>query len=169
MKLQRSPLKSPLASLFCSINAIDSSRGPAEQFALFIRGAGRSSQLQRVPDRSIAATDAIWREVAFEHASRGTEHLDASFDIGLPDVCEFLGAGRCRTLLEAEATAYGGQPTEFHDHVGPSRNLGHEGLPSWKRLRASVGPDTQQAATVIHSYGHIGKGIGQAAKLQKLL
>src|SRR5947209_243863 len=66
------------------VEPIDALRSTREQIGLLGGTRALGEQLARIPEHRIAVRALVDRKVAFEHAARGAERRDASFDIGLP-------------------------------------------------------------------------------------
>src|SRR3954447_21671147 len=77
----------PLLSKF---QTIEPRCGAAEQISLLRRACTFCHDLAGVPERLVAVGPLVDREVAFEHAARRAERLDAGLDIGFPRRGQFL-------------------------------------------------------------------------------
>src|SRR5690606_32729618 len=84
------------------IEAIEPSSTAREQVLLFLVAQRRCNALHRVPANGITITALVDREIAFEHASIGPEHLDDVLDPWTPCPCKHLRRWGLRLVFEPE-------------------------------------------------------------------
>src|SRR5271166_3496054 len=109
--------------------AVDPRGHVMEQQRLLGRRRAGGDALERVPQHGVAAHGLVDREVAFEHAPRRAEVLDARVHVRPPCGGEFLRRRRHRALVEAEARHQHRQPAELHGHVRARREPLHVAPP----------------------------------------
>src|SRR5436190_1604947 len=99
LRPSRRPPPPPRSRRSRDAQPIDPRRRAAEERGLLVVRMARRQPFENVPERRVAARQAVHREVAFEHAARRPEGFDAGIDVGLPLPRQILG-GRSGRRVE---------------------------------------------------------------------
>src|SRR5260370_37086769 len=113
-------------------------RGLREQRGLFGFAVWRGDALEGVEDHLITALPLVRRKIAFDHAARWAERLDAGFDIGTPRRRRVFPRRWHRTLVKIITEQAHRQPAEFYHHIGTFGDFPDRCLPLNKRLLPPV-------------------------------
>src|SRR5450631_268294 len=156
--------------LFAELEPVEIHCRLREQRGLFGFAVWRGDALEGVEDHLIAALALVRRKIAFEHAARGAECLDAGFDIGTPCYRCFFRRRRHRTFVKIITEQAHRQPAEFYHDIGAFGDFPDRCLPLNKCLFTPVGEAAaadRAAAMIEHDLG-VRKGAGEIGQFRDL-
>src|SRR5215469_2308966 len=148
---------------FSLCQPIDFLRGAREERRLLGGGAAGGDAFESVPQRGVAATAFVDREVALEHRALGAEGSDASLDVGPPGCGQFLRAGRQLARVMGEAEHAHAEPAELDMHIGAGGQLADATSPRGKDLVALTGirAEADRAADMVEDDRRFGESARQ--------
>ena len=145
-------------------------RGLGEHRRLLRLAVLRGEALEGVEDHLIAALAFVRRKIALEHASIGSEGLDAGLYIGPPRRGGLFRGRRLRPQMKVIAEQAHRKPAELDHDIGAFGDFLDRGLPDRKDLLAPAGvaADADRAAAMVEHDLRVRKGAGKIGEFADL-